>query len=349
VIEVIHAALGQAIAGRGLDWRICYADVRAEAPGGRRIVIESSDPGVLADTARLLSETSPGAEREIDLVALPDPGAAFPDVLIASGSVADVRRAPSHAAELVTQLVCGDRVGPLKASGDWVLVRVDDPYIGWVRSWHMKGVERRAHETFRAAAVHRIAENVVAILDEPEARGRAAGEAVAGTPVIAAPSRRRGWRSVQLPDGTRGFVRARSLARIPPARRPVREKLVSSAMSFLGIPYVWGGNTPKGFDCSGLVQRVFRLHGLMIPRDSDQQSRAGCGKPAGRPDDLEPADLLFFGKSVKQITHVAMYASDGIFIHSRGQVRLNSLLPGHPLFDERLVSEWRITRDLLTP
>jgi cell wall-associated NlpC family hydrolase len=346
VIEDIHAALGRVLAERGLDWRTCFAEVRCHPPEGHRIVVESSDPGVLADTARRLAESARGAETAVEFAALPDAKEAFPEVLIASGSVADVRRSPSHAAELVTQLVCGDRVSPLKSNGDWVLVRLDDPYIGWVRSWHLKGLVRSDYDGFAAAARHRVAENVVSVRETPDERGRAVGEAVVGTPVIAAAGPRRGWSRVELPDGTAGFLKKRSIGRIPAARRVSREKLVASAMSFLGIPYVWGGNTPKGFDCSGLVQRAFRLNGVLIPRDSDQQAHAGRGKEAGRHDELRTADLLFFGKSVNQITHVGMYASDGIFVHAHGQVRLNSVVPGHSLFDERLASEWRVTRDL---
>lgn len=347
MIEDIHAALGRALAARGLDWRTCFTEVRALPPEGRQIVVESNDAGVLADTARSLSDRLPMEKTAIEFATLPGDRDAFPEVVIASASVAEVRRAPSHAAELVTQLVCGDRVSPLKTSGDWVLVRLGDPYIGWVRSWHLKGLSRAAYETFAAGAHHRIAANMAEIREVPEERGKAAGEAVVGTPVIAAPGPRRGWSRVELPDGTGGFLRNRAIERIPAFRRPRRERLVSAAMSFLGIPYVWGGNTPKGFDCSGLVQRAFRLNGVSIPRDSDQQARAGRAKGAGRIEELQAADLVFFGKSVNQITHVGMYASDGIFIHAHGKVRLNSLLPGHPLFDERLASEWRTTRDML--
>ncbi len=348
MIEEIHEALGRVLAERGLDWRTCFAEVRAEPPEGRRIVVESSDPGVLADTARRLPGSAPGTGTAVEFVTLPGAEEAFPEVLVASGSVADVRRSPSHAAELVTQLVCGDRVSPLKTSGDWVLVRLDDPYIGWVRSWHLKGLARSEYDAFAAAARHRVADNVVSVREAPDECARAVGEAVVGTPAIAAAGPRRGWSRVELPDGTGGFLKNRSIGRIPAARRLSRQRLVASAMSFLGIPYVWGGNTPKGFDCSGLVQRAFRLNGLLIPRDSDQQARAGRGKEAGRLDELQTADLLFFGKSVNQITHVGMYASDGIFVHAHGRVRVNSLLPAHPLFDERLASEWRVTRDLVT-
>jgi cell wall-associated NlpC family hydrolase len=348
LIHEIHSALSEVLRERSLDWRTCFTEVRAEPPEGRRIVIESSDADVLSEVGRRVSPLAAGAGMTIELVGLPQHTGVVPEVLIASGSVADVRRTPSHASELVTQLVCGDAVDPLKTAGEWVLVRLDDPYIGWVRSWHLKGVRRSEQDAFLSAARHRVSDNVVQLREEPDDGALAVGEAVVGTPVVAEAAPRRGWRQVTLPDGAAGYLRARSVEKRGVPLEPSREGLVASALRFLGVPYVWGGTTPKGFDCSGLVQRAFRLNGIKLPRDSDQQAAFGREKSAGSPGELQTADLLFFGKSVKQITHVAVYTTEGFFVHARGFVRINSLFPGDPLFDEKLVQEWRTTRDPLS-
>lgn len=126
-----------------------------------------------------------------------------------------------------------------------------------------------------------------------------------------------------------------------------RESLKNTALRFLGVPYLWGGTTPKGFDCSGLVQRVFRLNGILIPRDSDMQARFGRARTPGGADELRGGELLFFGNSPAQITHVAISLSEGLFVHAHGQVRINALLPDHPLFDGRLTSGWRLVWDPL--
>ena len=149
-------------------------------------------------------------------------------------------------------------------------------------------------------------------------------------------------------DGRVGYAKARWLERVPTARRIARENLGETGRRFLGVPYVWGGKTAKGFDCSGLVQHVFRLHGILLPRDSDQQSRFGQKKKLGDIDALSTGDLLFFGKSDTQITHVALYLTNGLFLHAHGQVRENALILGHELYDEKLVGEWRCTRDPLS-
>jgi cell wall-associated NlpC family hydrolase len=123
--------------------------------------------------------------------------------------------------------------------------------------------------------------------------------------------------------------------------------LTATGVRFLGIPYLWGGSTPKGFDCSGLVQRIYRLHGVILPRDSDQQSRIGGEKHVASLDDLAPGDLLFFGRAAQRITHVGMALPDRLFLHAYGQVRVNSLDPAHPLFEPNLARDWRLTRDPL--
>lgn len=347
VLQEIHDTIAHVLKARFLDWRTCFTHVRAEPPEGRRVVIECSDRGVLGEIRRRLSGHEWMEGVTLDFVELPVGNGAFAEVVIAATSVADIRRSPSHAVELVTQVVCGDAVAPLKQEGDWVLVRLDDSYIGWVRSWHLKGLSRREYDEFDAKARHRVRDNMIQILETPEDSALPVSDAVVGTRVVVESCPRRGWRRVTLPDGRQGSARARGFEERLSSSRISRENLAVTGLRFIGIPYVWGGTTPKGFDCSGLTQRIFRLHGMLIPRDSDLQAGFGRAKIAGTIDGLCTGDLLFFGKSPAQITHVGMYLSNGLFLHAHGQVRVNALFPAHPLFEERLVSDWQLTRDPL--
>jgi cell wall-associated NlpC family hydrolase len=95
---------------------------------------------------------------------------------------------------------------------------------------------------------------------------------------------------------------------------------VAVAKKLLGVPYLWGGTTVRGFDCSGFVQYCYAQIGIRIPRTSRVQYTFGQFIPASRTDLLEPGDLVFFayGGDPKQVHHVGMYVGGGVFIHAPG-------------------------------
>jgi hypothetical protein len=111
----------------------------------------------------------------------------------------------------------------------------------------------------------------------------------------------------------------------------LRDELVSTARSFIGIPYSWGGTSPeRGFDCSGLTMAVYELNGLKLPRSSKDQFAAG--RPINR-NQLAKGDLVFFATSQgKKVTHVGIYTGNGQFIHAPGRdkrIRTDSLTNGY--------------------
>jgi hypothetical protein len=346
MINELHTIVADILKQGPLDARTCHTNVYPEAPGGATVVFECSDAAVLEEVHRRV-KALPGPTKTVSFVSLPDGGESLPELLITASSVADFRKAPAHSSELVSQVVCGDALEPLKLEGDWYLVRLEDGYIGWVRSWHVKEVSRGEFEAGRAAAGHRVRSNIIQIYQEPDEESLPVSDAVVGTRVRLERCDKRGWRAVALPDDRHGFTKSRGIEAMPRGHRISREHIISTGMRFLGIPYLWGGTTPKGFDCSGLMQRIFQLHGVSIPRDSDQQSVFGRAKRAGHLDDLKTGDLLFFGRSASQISHVAMYLSNALFLHAHGQVRVASLDPTNPLYEKKLVRDWQITRDPL--
>jgi cell wall-associated NlpC family hydrolase len=106
----------------------------------------------------------------------------------------------------------------------------------------------------------------------------------------------------------------------------LRDELVRTAQSFLGVPYLWGGaSADTGFDCSGLTMTIYQLNGFDIPRTSGEQFATGA--PVGR-SSLEKGDLIFFAKQGNKVSHVGIYAGDGQFIHAPGKgnrIRKDSL------------------------
>jgi cell wall-associated NlpC family hydrolase len=91
--------------------------------------------------------------------------------------------------------------------------------------------------------------------------------------------------------------------------------VLNTAEDYLGVPYVWGGTTPRGFDCSGFVQYVFRRHGVELPRTSRQQAVVGLAVGA-TVSALRAGDLMFFATNGRRIDHVAIYAGNNEIIHS---------------------------------
>ncbi len=111
---------------------------------------------------------------------------------------------------------------------------------------------------------------------------------------------------------------------VPATGGTAGQAIVATAMNYIGVPYVWGGESPSGFDCSGYVQYVFNVHNIWLPRNSSQQYGVGTAISKSA---LQPGDLVFFGTS--GVSHVGIYVGDGQFIHcstSRGVIisELNS-------------------------
>lgn len=94
----------------------------------------------------------------------------------------------------------------------------------------------------------------------------------------------------------------------------LRQNIVATAKKYIGVPYVWGGSTPSGFDCSGYVQYAFKAHGITLPRTSKQQWTAGTAISKSA---LQPGDLVFFANTYTTgVSHLGIYIGDGQFIHA---------------------------------
>lgn len=118
---------------------------------------------------------------------------------------------------------------------------------------------------------------------------------------------------VYLPDRRNAWVQESDVVADPkPMSIP---ESIELGKRFLGLPYLWGGRSSFGFDCSGFTQMLVRARGINMPRDADQQA-AWSGVVAVERNDLQPGDLLFFGASAKSITHTGMYIGDGQFLQA---------------------------------
>jgi len=135
--------------------------------------------------------------------------------------------------------------------------------------------------------------------------------------------------------------------RIPVSPPPssAASRVLRSADAYVGVRYVWGGNTPsQGFDCSGFTKYIFAKYGITLPRTSREQVRAGTGVA---PDfgDLRPGDIMLFAEPGEAISHVAIYVGDGRIIHSAssiGGVGYTDLNSGGEWFYQYFVAARRV-------
>jgi SH3-like domain-containing protein len=249
--------------------------------------------------------------------------------LLVSVSVADVRGHSSHSSELLTQAVLGVELEVIRSTSDddWHLVRLPDGHAGWIRSWSAARVSGPELHKWKLGIAFQVGSRSIALREEPSPGSTVMCELVLGTRLPRLASRS-GWIKTTLPDFTLGWVE-RSALELLPASLPTSSSIVRTALRFMGAPYLWGGTTPWGCDCSGLVQTVYSFNGVLLPRDAKDQLRAtresSVDAEAGR---FEPGDLLFFGSSLSGISHVAISTGGLSFIHSRGCVRPGSLRRG---------------------
>ncbi|HEY7357777.1 MAG TPA: NlpC/P60 family protein [Ktedonobacterales bacterium] len=243
-----------------------------------------------------------------------------------SVGVADVRREPDAASELVTQALMGAQAAPGSVRDGWQQVQLVD-YAGWVRAEHLAAPPAGA-----GAEVIAVTALATPLFHAEE--GDAQSDTLYCSTVLplAQPSASVGRLAVALPGGEVGRVSAADVA-VRPAAQPFPRRdvafVIETARRFLGTPYLWGGVTSQGIDCSGFAQLCYRMAGYVLPRDSYQQFAALATEPQGEP---LPGDLLFFAKA-RRIVHVAISMGGGDLIHAEGvtwnEVIQQSMNPRH--------------------
>jgi cell wall-associated NlpC family hydrolase len=240
--------------------------------------------------------------------------------------VLDVRPEPRHASELVSQLLLGETVALLPGGKDgWLRVRNDaDGYTGWVRGWGVVTATATRVGRWRRLARGRIGVPV-ALVRAGRSRGASVSPVFFGGRLIASPSVG-GVSAVELPDGRRGFLPTSALAA---DRAPALEERVAS---LLGAPYLWGGRSPAGYDCSAFVQQVLLEQGVSLPRDAKDQCR--LSRPIA--NGVRPGDLAFFRRPGEPASHVGLALGGGYFAHCRGRVLVASVDNDNPLYDNEL-------------
>lgn len=227
-----------------------------------------------------------------------------------SEAVIPLRSEAKESSEMVSQLVFGDLVEVLEESGNWYRVRCEaDGYEGWATSYMLTPV---SEEDLAGIQDWRYMWEGKLLLEDGSHLVLPLGARV---PLM------KGAQDLgpfSLGGQTWGTVGA---ARLLAWQKP--KHLVDVAMLFLNTPYLWGGRSSFGIDCSGLCQLAYAICGIQLPRDASQQQRVGEQLDFG---EQRPGDLVFFRKeNQERVTHVGMVSAKNQVIHASGKVRLDFL------------------------
>ncbi len=292
------------------DPRLSVFDVEVDEDGPvLSVVVVTSEAAAAEAIQRSLGDLE-SAELRILVVRLPREDGKSGHALV-TAAIAPMLAYPTISAAHVSQALMGHRLLVLRQIGRWLQCRARDGYLGWVHRGYLKRVNEAQARDWEIGNEGEVCLSLGASVE-----------------VEACPVARLPWGAhvvrekdglVRLPGGATGEAIGDLLPMTQQSERfPARgESLVETANRWIGSPYLWGGTTPAGIDCSGLVQALYRTHGIELPRDSDQQANAGTPIEPG--DDfaaLEPGDLLFFEEEPGRITHVALSTGGAGIIHS---------------------------------
>jgi gamma-D-glutamyl-L-lysine dipeptidyl-peptidase len=252
--------------------------------------------------------------------------------------VANMYSSTTQDADVVSQAFLGSNVVVLEQQKDWAKVRTSDRYTGWMRlsdSIQQNGGTYASEG--RVVQVQSLFANLYRETDVTQHQ-----------PVITAPFESRlevikegtgtdaGWLQVALPGGRSAWIQSGDVSLDP---KPLTiEESITLAKRFLGLPYLWGGRSSYGYDCSGFTQMLIRSRGINMPRDADLQA-AWDGMQVIERKDLRAGDLLFFGAGPDKITHTAMYIGSGEILHATTN--------GHPVIQISRLDDQPWTRILV--
>jgi hypothetical protein len=266
---------------------------------------------------------------------------------VACLSVASARELPDHKAELGMQVLMGGSIRVLQRGTNamWYYIQSPDGYCAWLERGTFSCCTQSEAEAWAHSPLLFVSALEEVIWSKPDRSSEPVSDVVLAD-LVKKTGEQGDWYQVELPDKRAGFLprtAAEDYAAWKLKRRPSPENIERSARMFLGRPYLWGGDSPKGFDCSGFTHMVFFLNGIELSRNSSQQARQGVDvRLDANLSGMARGDLLFFGVPARgelpeRIHHVGIYLGNKLFIHSSERVQINSLDPESPIRDEHRI------------
>ena len=291
-----------------------------------------------------LSKAGIKAENKIDV--LPSKKLNGKTYGIVCMSTASFNCGGSFSAESGTQALMGMPVRILEENNDdWYRCINMEGYTAWVITRSVKAMTEEEYKAYLAKPKVFVKTKYSTLYSEKNVNSLPVSDLVWGC-ILIDEGKSGAWRKVSVADGRTGYVPASDVVDLKAwidSAVPTEKNIVETAKQFCGFPYVWGGTSIKGVDCSGLSKSAYFLNGYVLRRDASQQCKTGDSVDVSKfvagdytkeaLSNLRPGDLVFFGRKAEngrreRVTHVAIYMGDGMIIHSSNIVRINSLIPG---------------------
>lgn len=224
-------------------------------------------------------------------------------------SIVPLRGEPSHRSEMVSQVLFGEHFEMLDTLNEWIKIRMAyDGYIGWILQSQCIQISMDDYNFLQKAGAFVTTDLVQLLVSDPTVLSIVMGSAL---PFYENGSCRINDKKY-LYDGKARY----------PEESSSSQMIVENAYMYLNAPYLWGGRTPFGIDCSGFTQMVYKLSGHDLLRDAFIQ--AGQGTQVNLPGEAQPGDLAFFDNEEGKITHVGILTSPNKIIHASGRVRIDA-------------------------